>query len=142
MAEDLLRHFFGGFVRMHVLYHAAKEPVWGAAIMAELDATAIVSLPARSTQSCITWRPPATSRPRPPWWPANGERTTASPTPAAASSAMPAESSANWWLNCLTTRQCRHSFRPRPACRGGEAGWRANAAVPKVVPTPPRLSGW
>ena len=37
MAEDLLRHFFGGFVRMHVLYHAAKEPVWGAAIMAELD---------------------------------------------------------------------------------------------------------
>ena len=37
MAEDLLRHFFGGFVRMHVLYHAAKEPVWGAAIMAELQ---------------------------------------------------------------------------------------------------------
>jgi DNA-binding PadR family transcriptional regulator len=37
MAEDLLRHFFGGFVRMHVLYHAAKEPVWGAAIMAELE---------------------------------------------------------------------------------------------------------
>ena len=37
MADDLLRHFFGGFVRMHVLYHAAKEPVWGAAIMAELE---------------------------------------------------------------------------------------------------------
>ena len=37
MAEDLLRHFFGGFVRMHVLYHAAKEPVWGAAIIAELE---------------------------------------------------------------------------------------------------------
>ncbi len=37
MAEDLLRHFFGGFVRMHVLHHAAKEPVWGAAIMAELQ---------------------------------------------------------------------------------------------------------
>jgi len=36
MAEDLLRHFFGGFVRMHVLYHAAQEPVWGVAIMAEL----------------------------------------------------------------------------------------------------------
>ena len=33
----MLRHFFGGFVRMHVLYHAAKEPVWGAAIMAELE---------------------------------------------------------------------------------------------------------
>ncbi len=37
MAEDLLRHFCGGFVRMHVLYHAAKEPVWGMAIMAELE---------------------------------------------------------------------------------------------------------
>jgi DNA-binding PadR family transcriptional regulator len=37
MAEDLLRHFLGGFVRMHVLCHAAKEPVWGAAVMAELE---------------------------------------------------------------------------------------------------------
>ena len=36
MAEDLLRHFFGGFVRMHVLYHAAKEPIWGVEIMEEL----------------------------------------------------------------------------------------------------------
>ena len=31
-----MRPFFGGFVRMHVLYRAAKEPVWGAALMAEL----------------------------------------------------------------------------------------------------------
>ncbi len=31
-----MRHFFGGFVRMHVLYHAAKEPVWGVEIMEEL----------------------------------------------------------------------------------------------------------
>jgi PadR family transcriptional regulator, regulatory protein PadR len=37
MAQDLLRHFFGGFARMHVLSHAAKEPVWGMAIMAELE---------------------------------------------------------------------------------------------------------
>jgi DNA-binding PadR family transcriptional regulator len=37
MAEDLLRRFLGGFVRMHVLYHAAHEPVWGVAIMAELQ---------------------------------------------------------------------------------------------------------
>ncbi len=37
MARDLLRHFFGGFVRMHVLYHAAKEPIWGAEIMEELQ---------------------------------------------------------------------------------------------------------
>ena len=37
MAQDLLRQFFGGFVRMHVLYHAAKEPIWGAEIMEELQ---------------------------------------------------------------------------------------------------------
>jgi len=36
MAEALLRRFFGGFVRMHILYHAAKEPVWGVEIMEEL----------------------------------------------------------------------------------------------------------
>ena len=36
MKNDLLRHFFGGFVRMHILYHAAKEPIWGVAIMEEL----------------------------------------------------------------------------------------------------------
>ncbi len=36
MADGLLRHFFGGFVRMHVLYHAAKGPIWGAAIIEEL----------------------------------------------------------------------------------------------------------
>ena len=32
-----LAALFGGFVRMHVLYHAAQAPVWGAAIMAELQ---------------------------------------------------------------------------------------------------------
>lgn len=36
MANELLRHFFGGFVRMHILYHAAKEPVWGVEMMEEL----------------------------------------------------------------------------------------------------------
>jgi DNA-binding PadR family transcriptional regulator len=28
--------FFGGFVRMHVLYHAVKEPIFGVEIMEEL----------------------------------------------------------------------------------------------------------
>jgi DNA-binding PadR family transcriptional regulator len=28
--------FFGGFVRMHVLYHAAREPVFGVEMMDEL----------------------------------------------------------------------------------------------------------
>jgi len=36
MPDAALRHFFGGFVRMHILYHAAKEPIWGTEIMEEL----------------------------------------------------------------------------------------------------------
>lgn len=35
--DDLLtRMFFGGFVRMHVLYHATKEDVFGVEMMEEL----------------------------------------------------------------------------------------------------------
>ena len=37
MTEDpLTRHFFTGFVRLHILYYAAKEPVYGAEITEEL----------------------------------------------------------------------------------------------------------
>ena len=36
MANDLIRHFFGGFVRLHILYHAAKEPICGVDMIAEL----------------------------------------------------------------------------------------------------------
>ena len=37
MANDpITRHFFNGFIRLHVLYHAAKEPVYGAEITEEL----------------------------------------------------------------------------------------------------------
>jgi PadR family transcriptional regulator, regulatory protein PadR len=37
MAQDpVTRHFFNGFIRLHVLYHAAKEPVYGAEIAEEL----------------------------------------------------------------------------------------------------------
>lgn len=36
MADDFLRHFFGGFVRMHILHHAAKEPICGLEMMEEL----------------------------------------------------------------------------------------------------------
>ena len=36
MAELLTRMFFGGFVRLHVLYHAAREPVFGVEMMEEL----------------------------------------------------------------------------------------------------------
>ena len=35
-ANDLLKHFFGGFVRLHVLYHATKEPIFGVEMIEEL----------------------------------------------------------------------------------------------------------
>jgi DNA-binding PadR family transcriptional regulator len=34
--DAVTRHFFNGFIRLHVLYHAAKEPVYGAEIAEEL----------------------------------------------------------------------------------------------------------
>jgi PadR family transcriptional regulator PadR len=37
MANDpITRHFFNGFIRLHVMYHAAKGPVYGAEITEEL----------------------------------------------------------------------------------------------------------
>ena len=36
MGELLTRMFFGGFVRLHVLYHAVREPVFGVEMMEEL----------------------------------------------------------------------------------------------------------
>jgi PadR family transcriptional regulator PadR len=37
MPDDAItRHFFTGFIRLHVLYHAAKEPIYGAEITEEL----------------------------------------------------------------------------------------------------------
>ena len=37
MASDpVARHFFTGFIRLHILYHAAKEPIYGAEIAEEL----------------------------------------------------------------------------------------------------------
>lgn len=37
MAKDeLLRHFYGGFVRLHILYHAAKETICGVEMIEEL----------------------------------------------------------------------------------------------------------
>ena len=35
-SDDLLRHFYGGFIRMHILYHAAKETIYGVEMMEEL----------------------------------------------------------------------------------------------------------
>jgi DNA-binding PadR family transcriptional regulator len=36
MGDHILRHLLAGFVRLHVLYHADKEPICGVEIMEEL----------------------------------------------------------------------------------------------------------
>ena len=37
MADDAItRYFFNGFIRLHILYHAVKEPIYGAEITEEL----------------------------------------------------------------------------------------------------------
>lgn len=36
MTNDVLRHLFLGFIRLHVLYHADKEPICGVELMEEL----------------------------------------------------------------------------------------------------------
>ncbi len=37
MADDpVSRHFFKGFIRLHILYHAARGPIYGAEIAEEL----------------------------------------------------------------------------------------------------------
>jgi DNA-binding PadR family transcriptional regulator len=37
MDDDVLRHLFLGFIRLHVLYHAGKEAICGAELMEELQ---------------------------------------------------------------------------------------------------------
>jgi PadR family transcriptional regulator PadR len=37
MADEVLRHLFLGFIRLHVLYHAGQEPICGAELMEELQ---------------------------------------------------------------------------------------------------------
>jgi PadR family transcriptional regulator, regulatory protein PadR len=37
MADEVLRHLYLGFIRLHVLYHAGKEPICGAELMEELE---------------------------------------------------------------------------------------------------------
>jgi DNA-binding PadR family transcriptional regulator len=36
MTEDVLRHLYLGFIRLHVLYHADKEPICGVELIEEL----------------------------------------------------------------------------------------------------------
>lgn len=37
MADDLLRDVFLGFIKVHILHHAARSPVYGLALIAELQ---------------------------------------------------------------------------------------------------------
>jgi DNA-binding PadR family transcriptional regulator len=36
MSDDMLREFFLGFIKIHILHHAGEEPVYGLALIAEL----------------------------------------------------------------------------------------------------------
>jgi PadR family transcriptional regulator len=36
MADDVLRHLVLGFIRLHILYHANREPICGVELMEEL----------------------------------------------------------------------------------------------------------
>ncbi|MBI4329962.1 MAG: PadR family transcriptional regulator [Chloroflexi bacterium] len=36
MQDVILRDFFVGFIRLHILYHASKEPVFGLSLIREL----------------------------------------------------------------------------------------------------------
>lgn len=36
MMDELFREFLNGFVKIHILYHAGKEAVYGSGMMAEL----------------------------------------------------------------------------------------------------------
>jgi len=36
MSDDVLRHLHLGFIRLHILYHADKEPICGVELMEEL----------------------------------------------------------------------------------------------------------
>lgn len=35
-SDDLLKHFFGGFVRLHILHHAVIESIYGVEMIEEL----------------------------------------------------------------------------------------------------------
>ena len=36
MTQDMLRNFFFGFIKIHILHHAGEAPVYGVALIAEL----------------------------------------------------------------------------------------------------------
>jgi len=56
----MLRDFVLGFVKIHVLHHAAQGPVYGLALIDELRRHGYEVGPAPSTPSSTAWKRPAT----------------------------------------------------------------------------------
>ena len=56
----MLREFFLGFVKIHILHHAGEEPVYGLAVITELRRHGYEISPGRSTPSSTSSRRPAT----------------------------------------------------------------------------------
>lgn len=46
-------YLYAGLIRRHILHHAAKEPIYGLAMIEELERLAIKSALARCTLSCM-----------------------------------------------------------------------------------------
>ena len=69
--------FFGGFVRMHVLYHAVKEPIFGVEMMEELARHGYDVAQARFTRCFTSSNRPATCPCTPRSSPASSGNTTA-----------------------------------------------------------------
>ena len=87
MADDpITRHFFNGFIRLHILYHAAKEPIYGAEITEELvrhgyrisQGTLYPTLHLLETLGYLRRRNAARRRPRPQILPGHRRRPHAS----------------------------------------------------------------
>ena len=58
----MVRDFFLGFIKIHILHHAEHAPVYGVAIIAELRRHGYDLSPARSIRCCIAWSRRAISR--------------------------------------------------------------------------------
>jgi hypothetical protein len=46
------KYLYAGLIRLHVFHHAAKEPIYGLAVIEDLERHGTRSAPARSTRSC------------------------------------------------------------------------------------------
>ena len=115
MNELLTRMFFGGFVRMHVLYHAVKEPIFGVEMMEELGATVTTSGPVRSTRCSISSKKPVTCPCTRKWSPASSGNTTGPPPQGQPPSKRPRRNCGSLFpRSCTTNRPDRRSGPPQP----------------------------